>query len=237
MHPTNVLFQLKERHPKLALLFAFLLTAAGALGQQAAATGAPLEILTTTLPKAYVRQHYEAQLQARGGILPLAWEVTDGSLPTGIVLQTDGKLVGTPSQSGELRFTVTVRDSGKPAYERRQQFSFTVVSPLMAQWGRYPKVNGQRLEGSILVSNQTDQDFDLTVVVLAVNETGRATAIGYQHFTLQKNTDGPEIPFGENLPSGSYELNVDAVAEVASKNSIFRTRLVPKERFTVTQGP
>jgi hypothetical protein len=46
-----------------------------------------------------------------------------------------------------------------------------------------------------------------------------------------------EIPFGENLPHGSYELNVDAVAEVAATNSIYRTRLVPKEKFQVQEGP
>ena len=167
----------------------------------------------------------------------MKWELTDGSLPAGIVLHTDGELAGTPTETGEFRFTATVTDSGRPAYQRSQQLSLTVVSPLMAQWARYPRVNGQRLEGSILVSNQTDRDFDLTVIVLAVNETGRATAIGYQHFPLKKNTDEMEIPFGDNLPAGSYELNLDVVAEVAATNSIYRLRLVPKERFKVQQGP
>ena len=197
----------------------------------------PLVIQTTSLPRAYVRQPYQARLEVRGGVPPLKWELTDGSLPAGIVLHSDGELAGTPRETGEFRFTVTVTDTGKPAYQRTQQLSLTVVSPLMAQWGRYPKVNGQRLEGSILVSNQTDRDFDLTVIVLAVNKIGRATAIGYQHFPLKKNTDEMEIPFGDNLPPGSYELNVDAVAEVAATNSIYRVRLVPKERFEIQQGP
>jgi hypothetical protein len=87
------------------------------------------------------------------------------------------------------------------------------------------------------VSNQTEQDFDLTVIMMAVNETGRATAIGYQRITLKKGTTSLELPFGENLPQGSYELNVDAVAEVAATNSIYRARLVPKEKFQLLQGP
>lgn len=200
-------------------------------------TPEPLTIQTTGLPKAYLRQSYEARLEARGGTTPLKWELTGGSLPAGIVLRDDGELTGTPTETGDFPFTVTVTDSGKPAYQRSQQVSLTVVSPLMAQWGRYPKVNGQRLEGSILVSNEMDRDFDLTVIVLAVNEIGRATAIGYQHFPLKKNTDQMEIPFGDNLPPGSYELDADAVAEVASTRSIYRVRLVPKERFQVQQGP
>lgn len=200
-------------------------------------TPEPLTIQTTGLPKAYLRQSYEARLEARGGTTPLKWELTGGSLPAGIVLRDDGELTGTPTETGDFPFTVTVTASGKPAYQRSQQVSLTVVSPLMAQWGRYPKVNGQRLEGSILVSNEMDRDFDLTVIVLAVNEIGRATAIGYQHFPLKKNTDQMEIPFGDNLPPGSYELDADAVAEVASTRSIYRVRLVPKERFQVQQGP
>jgi|SRR5579862_644877 len=197
----------------------------------------PLNIATQSLPKAFLRTLYQFQLQVRGGVPPFKWEVTDGSLPSGVVLQADGQLTGTPQQSGDFHFTVTVSDSGRPAHEIKQQFLLVVASPLMAQWGRYPKVNGQRLEGSILVSNETDREFDLTVIVLAVNEIGRATAIGYQHFTLKKDTEGTEIPFGDNLSRGSYQLNVDAVAEVAETHSIYRTRLVPKQRFQIQQGP
>ena len=215
----------------MVLVFSTIATA------QTSSSAEPLVIQTTSLAKAYIRQPYEARLEAHGGTLPLKWEVTDGSLPAGIVLHSDGVLAGTPTETGDLRFTVTVTDSGKPTYQRSQQLSLAVVSPLMAQWGRYPKVNGQRLEGSILVSNEMDRDFDLTVIVLAVNEIGRATAIGYQHFPLKKNTDEMEIPFGDNLPPASYELDADAVAEVGATNSIHRVHLVPKERFKIQQGP
>ncbi len=197
----------------------------------------PLSLPNQTLPRAFVRQPYQVRLQAHGGLPPLKWEITEGSLAPGVVLQTDGELTGTPQQAGEFPFTVTVTDSGRPAHQITHEFVLTVVSPLMAQWHRYPKVNGQRLEGSILVSNQTDHDFDLTVIAMAVNEIGRATAIGYQHFTLTKGTEGMEIPFGDNLPNGSYQLNVDVVGEVIALNSIHRVRLVPKERFQIQQGP
>jgi len=205
--------------------------------QQGAATGQPLVIRTVTLPKAYLRQPYETRLQAEGGITPLKWELTGGDLPPGVMLQVDGILRGVPAQLGEFRFTLTVSDSGKPAVQRNQQLVLIVVAPLLAQWGRYPTVKGQRIEGSITVSNQTEQDFDLTVIVLAVADNGRATAIGYQHMPLKKDTAGLEIPFGDNLPHGAYQVNVDAVAEVAATNSIYRARLVPKEKLQVQPGP
>jgi Putative Ig domain len=216
---------------------ALLLIVLSSLAASQSSKTVPLVVETQSLPKAFSRQPYEARLQASGGFPPLKWEVTEGNLPGSMVLQTDGDLKGTPAQTGEFRFTATVTDSSRPANQLVRQFVLLVVSPLMAQWGRYPKVNGQRLEGSILISNETDRDFDLTVIVLAVNEIGRATAIGYQHFTLKKNSDDIEIPFGDNLASGSYQLNADAVAEVAATNSIFRTRLVPKEAFQIQQNP
>ena len=226
-----------HRSRTILLLLGLLGPAAISTAQQGAATGAPLEVRTASLPKAYLKQHYETHLEARGGITPLRWEVADGALPGGVVLGRDGVLSGVPTETGEFRFTVTVTDSGKPEVQRNQQLVLTVVAPLLAQWGRYPKVTDRRLEGSILVSNQTEQEFDLTVIAMAVNETGRATAIGYQRLALKKDTTSLEIPFGENLPQGSYELDVDAVAEVAATNSIYRARLVPKERFQMLQGP
>jgi len=207
----------------------------GAAAGQASAP--PLEVLTTTLPNANLRKSYEARIEAQGGVAPLKWELTEGSLPEGLVFSRDGVISGIPTTAGEFHFTVTVRDSGTPAYQRQQNLTLIVVAPLLAEWGRYPKVSGQRLEGSVLVSNQTKNDFDLTVIVLAVNEIGRATAIGYQHFALKKNSDRIEIPFGDNLPRGRYQLNVDAVAEVPATDSIYRARLVPKEKFEVKVGP
>ena len=221
----------------VVLAVGILVASAVCRAQQAGATGQPLVFRTSTLPKAYLRQPYQARLEADGGITPLKWEVSDGSLPAGIILQTDGVLTGTPMETGEFRFTATVTDNGKPAYQRQQQLSLVVVSPLMLRWAHYPKVTGQRLEGSVTVSNATERDFDLTVIMMAVNENGRATAIGYQRFPLKRNTEEVEIPFGENLPHGGYELNIDAVAEVAATNSIYRARLVPKEKFQVQVGP
>lgn len=206
-------------------------------GQQAAATGEPLSIRTVNVPKAYVRQQYRCGLEARGGISPLKWQVSAGTLPPGLALGEDGTLSGVPTQAGDFHFTVTVNDSGKPAYERSQELVLRVVTPLLAEWSEYPKINGQRVEGAIKVSNETDRDFDLTVIILAVNEIGRATAVGYQHATLKKETSELAIPFGENLPPGAYEVNVDVVAEVPAIDTIYRARLVTKEKLQVGQGP
>ncbi len=223
---------------KLSIVLPLLLLMAPALAaQQSAAIGEPLTVQTTSLPKAFLRTPYLVGLKAKGGILPLKWTIASGSLPPGLVLSDDGLLTGAPTEVGEYRFAVTVSDGGKPGQQRNQELMLQVVAPLLVEWSRYPKINGHRLEGAIKVSNRTGLDFDFTVIMLAVNEIGRATAVGYQHFTLKMDTADFEIPFGENLPRGTYDLNVDAVAEVPATNTIYRARLVPKEKLIVQQGP
>jgi hypothetical protein len=205
--------------------------------QQGAATGEPIVPTSGPLPKAFLRQPYHYRLEAQGGITPLSWEVTNGSPPEGIELAPDGTLSGAPTEVDSFHFVVTVTDSGKPVAQKKKEFVLDVVAPLVVEWSRKPRITGHRLEAAIRVSNQTGNDFDFTFIALAVNENGRATAVGYQHFTLKKDTDEFEIPFAENLPQGSYDLNVDAVGEVEATNTIFRARLAPTGKLQVVQGP
>ncbi|HYM06368.1 MAG TPA: Ig domain-containing protein [Terriglobales bacterium] len=219
-----------------AALLAFALLGSSS-GQQGAATGEPIVLSTAPLPRAFLRQPYHFKLEAQGGITPLKWEVTNGSPPEGIELAPDGTLSGTPTEVDSFHFVVTVTDSGKPVAQKKKGFVLEVVAPLVVEWSRKPTITGHRLEAAIRVSNQTGNDFDFTFIALAVNENGRATAVGYQHFTLKRDTDEFEIPFAENLPQGSYDLNVDTVGEVESTNTIVRARLAPTGKLQVVQGP
>jgi hypothetical protein len=235
MHlPTGTRFFGRAR---LLLLLLFLPLLVGvANSQQGTGAGGELAVQTRSLPNGFVRREYRRPLLAEGGVTPLKWEISTGALPRGLVLSADGLLSGVPGESGVFRFVVTVTDSGNPSHQRNQELALRVIAPLLVEWSRYPKVSGQRVEGTVKVSNQTDDDFDLTFVAVAVNENGRATALGYQRFTLKKGTIDMEIPFGENLPHGTYEVNVDAVGEVAATNTIDRTRLVAN-KLDVQQGP
>ena len=221
----------------LAMSLSFLLMATLSFAQQGATSAEPLSLRTVNVPTAKLRQQYRFQLEAAGGVGPLKWQLTSGALPPGMALGEDGLLSGIPTRPGEYSFVVTVTDAGKPPHQRNQELVLRVVTPLLVEWLRPPKVTGQKVEGAIKVSNETETDFDLTVIVLAVNEIGRATAIGYQRLTLKKETSEFEIPFGENLPFGAYGLNVDVVAEVPATNTIYRARLAPAEKIIVRQGP
>lgn len=218
------------------VLISILLPAGVAAGQQAS-DPAKLALDAASLPTASPRHPYKFQFQSHGGIPPVKYALAAGGLPPGMTLSEDGLLAGAPPAVGEFHFTVSVTDSSRPVQSATRAFVLRVVAPMLMQWKKYAKVSGNRVDGSVVVSNSTEDDFDFTFIVLAVAENGRATAIGYQRFPLKSGVDSLEIPFGETLPKGVYAVHVDAVAEVAAKDAIYRARLQTKEKLQVTVGP
>jgi Putative Ig domain len=218
-----------------ACCLGFLLLAIAAGGQSIPSSGA-LSIPPEALPKAALWEFYYFRLPAAGGTGLYHWRVLDGSLPAGLKLADDGELSGVPQESGQFNFVLELSDSDNPPDRVQKKFTLLLKPPLTVEWSRAAKVNGQRIEGSVKVSNHTGRDFDLTFIVLAVNEIGRATAIGYQHFPLKKKTNNLEIPFGNTLSLGNYQVNVDVVGEEPVGNHIYRARLVTAKE-SVTQGP
>ena len=112
-----------------------------------------------------------------------------------------------------------------------------VSASLLLEWRQPPKVNDNRIDGSVQVSNGTHDTFDLTVVIVAVADNGRATAIGYEHFPLKPGATNVEITFGNTLPNGPYVVHADAIAEIAKRNVILRQRLQTPQALQVLQGP
>jgi hypothetical protein len=176
-------------------------------------------------------------LSARGGVPPYHWSVTSGELPEGISLTPEGILTGRPTKAGRSGYTVTVEDSARPPNRVSKDLQTVVSASLVLEWVHPPEVHGDRIDGGVQVSNGTTDDFDLTFIIVAVNEIGRATALGYQHFTLKAGTTNFQIPFGQTLPPGNYIVHADAVAEIPSRNRILRRLLETPAPLPVTQGP
>jgi hypothetical protein len=204
----------------------FLVAAAG----WAQSPGAPpLTIVTNKLPPAslwspYGKEHgYGFYLQAEGGVGPHHWRIVSGSLPRGMKLdEASGMISGSSEQTGQFEFSILLADNVQSV---NRKYTLTVETPLTISWDNKATVNGDRIDGSVKVSNQTGRDFDLTFIVLAVNDIGRATAIGYQHFRLKRETRDLQLRFGDTLSPGNYVINVDVVGEEPISVQIFRARL------------
>ena len=69
-----------------------------------------ITITPETLADASGGRPYAADLSAEGGTAPYRFAVVGGELPPGLTLTTDGRLSGTPTESGT--FTFTVRATG-----------------------------------------------------------------------------------------------------------------------------
>ena len=184
---------------------------------------APLTIATSTLPNAQAGIPYQATLQAQGGVNPYTWQLVRGStLPRGLRLhQQTGLITGTPTSAGEYHFKMVLSDVNAPPTRVQREFTLIVVAGLTIDWKRAPKVSGTQIAGSLIVTNHTAQAADLTVIVVAINEIDRATALGYQHFTIAPNTQ-QEIPFGASPGEGNYQVRADAIAELEDDQTTLR---------------
>lgn len=220
--------------PRIVRIVAVVLWLGAVVSSQ---TVPPLIIADEALPSLDPGVEVRVPLSARGGVPPYRWSITSGELPEGISLTPDGFLVGRPAKAGRFNYTVTVEDSARPANRVNKEIQTVVSASLVLEWLRPPQVHGDRVDGAVQVSNGTTDDFDLTFIIVAINEIGRATALGYQHFTLKAGTANFQIPFGQTLPYGNYIVHADAVAEIPSRNRILRRLLETPAPLPVTQGP
>ena len=211
----------------IAILFCFL--------GMAAAQG-PLTIVDDSLPPLTAGEDFHYRLNAKGGAPPYIWTV-DGPLPDGIALSHDGVLSGRPVKAGPLEITIILADGSHPSHPVQKTFHATVSASLLLEWLDAPKVHDNRIDGSIQLSNGSHDTYDLTLVIVAVAENGRATAIGYQHFPLKAGTANFKVEFGNTLPPRGYVIDADAIAEIAARNSILRQRLQTPQPLQIVAGP
>jgi Putative Ig domain len=92
----------------------------------------PPTITTTTLPTATLNGAYSAPVTATGGLPPLSWSISAGTLPAGLTLAkstTDTvQITGKATVAGSSTFTITVTDSSAADPPSSQQLTIVVSS-------------------------------------------------------------------------------------------------------------
>jgi Putative Ig domain len=91
-----------------------------------------LSITTSSLPNGVTSAAYNATLASSGGVTPVTWTVTVGTLPTGLTLNAStGAITGTPTTAGTSSFTVQAADSGTPQQKVTKALSISIVQQLV----------------------------------------------------------------------------------------------------------
>ena len=116
------MFQLRHLHVALALACGLFLAACGGgdsggsefveqfdgftpdVGPDA------LIITTTSIPAGTPGVTYPVTSLSVQGSAPVTWQVTEGALPQGLALTSDGRLMGTPAEEGVYEFTARASD-------------------------------------------------------------------------------------------------------------------------------
>ncbi|MFZ0413692.1 MAG: putative Ig domain-containing protein, partial [Candidatus Acidiferrales bacterium] len=82
------------------------------MGIDVATPGSALKISTVNLPGGQVGVTYSTAVIATGGTAPYTWSISSGALPVGLALSSaTGGIAGTPTQTGQSSFTVSISDS------------------------------------------------------------------------------------------------------------------------------
>jgi hypothetical protein len=195
-----------------------------------------LQIAAIPPQTAILGQSYTLPLVATGGSQPYTWQVEGGNLPPGLKLHAHaGNISGVPTTPGEYHITLVVVDYSIPNMQVQRDLIIQVIAGLAIDWKVPPGVHGTAVSGSAVVTNQTATDFDLTVVIVAVNDIGRATALGYQHFKLAAHATSPVIPFGSSPGPGTYYVRIDAAAHRPGHQHIYRASKQTTDPLKVTQ--
>ncbi len=92
----------------------------------------PLSVSTARISEGAEGVPYRQALSATGGSPPYSWGVISGSLPPGLSLEPNGKIVGTPSAAGTYGVVFEVTDSSDPAQAATAYFNL-VVNPVHVQ--------------------------------------------------------------------------------------------------------
>jgi sugar lactone lactonase YvrE len=86
-----------------------------------------LTFAPATLVSGQVGVSYNQTLTVTGGTAPYSYQVTAGSLPAGLALNSAGTLSGTPTAAGSFSFTATATDTN--GISGNQQYTLTISAP------------------------------------------------------------------------------------------------------------
>ena len=140
--------------------YAFTITATDAIGTTSSRAYSiaiylsPLTITTTMLPNGYVNVAYNQDVTATGGTFPTTFQVSSGSLPTGLTLNSlIGAITGTPTTASGSPFVFTITATDNAGDTASVGYSIAITTPTLT------------MTTMILPNGEVNQPYDQSISV------------------------------------------------------------------------
>ncbi len=115
----------------------------------ATTTGPKIDLSPETLPDGFINNAYQSAVSASGGTLPYLFEISEGVLPAGLLINNnDGRIGGIPTALGNFSFTVKATDSNGFFGEKKYTISIKVIPPVIEKVGKLQNPFRLKIEGS-----------------------------------------------------------------------------------------
>ena len=197
----------------------------------------PMAFVTdANLPAAGTGSVYNQALRVRNGLAPYSFQLAEGSaLPSGLTLNQDGTISGTPEQplTEPVSFTVNVTDNQTPPDQTSRTFTLTVEADQVLEVGAIATQDRrlstiQAVGTSVAAGTTTPTGLPITWAsttpgVCAVDESGLISLIARGACTITANQPG-------GIGNG---FNVNAAPQITRTFTVTDTAL---ESLTLSAG-
>ncbi|QUM75962.1 putative Ig domain-containing protein [Moritella sp. 24] len=222
---------LEEAQPGVVIeeVNGFLIRGSGRLDDIKLLNAEPLGIETASLSGGLLSVPYSAFIQVSGGKVPYNWTLSNGSLPTGLTLNSaTGEISGTPDTLGTSTFDVTVTDDSQVSISAT--FTMEVDTELDNTEVVYEDAeNGNTLGWRIYsgnsagasISNTFDTDWDSKVIVLNGSGQDHGYRLGNDDNSTWQNSEQFVIVWSMQF-SESYTVFIDVQTTDGHKYLYYR---------------
>lgn len=157
---------------------------------------------------AIVNVPYSYTFSAIGGIAPYEFSCPDDTitLPTGMTLDTStGELSGTPTELGEFKFSITVKDSSSPQLSSTRAFTVNVATSLTA------KMVAEAIDNSTYpFFDPNPEDTELVLPVIPEGFT----------VVIESSSKPSVVALNGDITKPTYNENVNIVLKVININDL-----------------
>jgi putative Ig domain-containing protein len=190
-------------------------------------------ITTLSLPSDVEGTSYNQTVAATGGLAPLTYSVSVGSLPTGLSLNTStGAITGAPTgPNGTASFTVKVTDKSNPVQSASQPLSIAVNLPPA------PAITTSSLTGAVEFAN-----YNQTIVATGFGTLTYSVSVGSLPAGLSLNSSTGAITGSPTGPNGTSSFTIKVTdssnpTQSASQALSIAVSLPPAPSITTTTLP